>query len=177
MDRTLRSVKPAFLASAAKMPCASAILDRQVDQAELQADADLRHLRAHRHGGDKAVSPPTAPSQRPARFAPDMRFLPVNVVVFPFQQARPRGVNVTARPLPVSIRSSRAMIASFHTESCGQVLREASMASPYVRGRLATQARNCLVNMLPIDGRAKQIVRVIVIILGILSLLRYLAVF
>jgi hypothetical protein len=31
-----------------------------------------------------------------------------------------------------------------------------------------------LVNMLPIDGRAKQIVRVIVIIIGILSLLRYL---
>ncbi len=34
-----------------------------------------------------------------------------------------------------------------------------------------------LVNMLPIDGRAKQIVRMIVIIIGILSLLRYLAVF
>ena len=34
-----------------------------------------------------------------------------------------------------------------------------------------------LVNMLPIDGRAKQIVRVIVIILGVLSLLKYLAVF
>ena len=34
-----------------------------------------------------------------------------------------------------------------------------------------------LVNMLPIDGRAKQIVRVIVIIIGVLSLLRYLAVF
>ena len=34
-----------------------------------------------------------------------------------------------------------------------------------------------LVNMLPIDGRAKQIVRVIIIILGILSLLRCLAVF
>jgi hypothetical protein len=34
-----------------------------------------------------------------------------------------------------------------------------------------------LVNMLPIDCRAKQIVRVIVIIIGILSLLRYLAVF
>ena len=34
-----------------------------------------------------------------------------------------------------------------------------------------------LVNMLPIDGRAKQIVRVVVIIMGILSLLRYLAVF
>ena len=34
-----------------------------------------------------------------------------------------------------------------------------------------------LVDMLPIDGRAKQIVRVIVIIIGILSLLRYLAVF
>ena len=33
-----------------------------------------------------------------------------------------------------------------------------------------------LVNMLPIDGRAKQIVRVIVIIIGILSLLRYLSV-
>ena len=29
-----------------------------------------------------------------------------------------------------------------------------------------------LVNMLPIDGRAKQIARVIVIIIGILSLLR-----
>jgi len=34
-----------------------------------------------------------------------------------------------------------------------------------------------LVDRLPIDGRAKQIVRVIVIIIGILSLLRYLAVF
>ena len=34
-----------------------------------------------------------------------------------------------------------------------------------------------LVNMLPIDGRAKQIVRVIVIIIGVLSLLKYLAVF
>jgi hypothetical protein len=34
-----------------------------------------------------------------------------------------------------------------------------------------------LVNMLPLDGRAKQIVRVIVIIIGIISLLRYLAVF
>ena len=31
-----------------------------------------------------------------------------------------------------------------------------------------------LVNMLPIDGRAKQIVRVIVIIIGVLSLLDYL---
>jgi hypothetical protein len=34
-----------------------------------------------------------------------------------------------------------------------------------------------LVNMLPLDGRAKQIVRVIVIILGVISLLKYLAVF
>jgi hypothetical protein len=34
-----------------------------------------------------------------------------------------------------------------------------------------------LVNLLPLDGRAKQIVRVIVIVLGILSLLRALAVF
>ena len=34
-----------------------------------------------------------------------------------------------------------------------------------------------LVNMLPLDGRAKQIVRVIVIILGVVSLLKYLAVF
>jgi hypothetical protein len=34
-----------------------------------------------------------------------------------------------------------------------------------------------LVNMLPIDGRAKQIVRIIVIIIGILSMLKYLAVF
>jgi hypothetical protein len=34
-----------------------------------------------------------------------------------------------------------------------------------------------LINMLPIDGRAKQIVRVIVIIIGILSLLKYLTVF
>jgi len=33
-----------------------------------------------------------------------------------------------------------------------------------------------LVNLLPIDGRAKQIVRVVVIIIGIISLLRYLAV-
>jgi hypothetical protein len=34
-----------------------------------------------------------------------------------------------------------------------------------------------LVNMLPIDGRAKQIVRVVVIVLGIISMLRYLSVF
>jgi hypothetical protein len=34
-----------------------------------------------------------------------------------------------------------------------------------------------LVNMLPIDGRAKQIVRVIIIVIGVLSMLKYLAVF
>ena len=34
-----------------------------------------------------------------------------------------------------------------------------------------------LINLLPIDGRAKQIVRIVVIIIGVLSLLRYLAVF
>jgi hypothetical protein len=34
-----------------------------------------------------------------------------------------------------------------------------------------------LVNMLPLDARAKQIVQVIVIIIGIISLLKYLAVF
>jgi hypothetical protein len=34
-----------------------------------------------------------------------------------------------------------------------------------------------LINMLPIDGRAKQIVRIIVIIIGVLSLLRYISVF
>ncbi len=34
-----------------------------------------------------------------------------------------------------------------------------------------------LVNMQPIDGRARQIVRVIVIVIGIVSLLKYLAVF
>lgn len=34
-----------------------------------------------------------------------------------------------------------------------------------------------LINMLPIDGRAKQIARIIVIVIGVLSLLKYLAVF
>jgi hypothetical protein len=34
-----------------------------------------------------------------------------------------------------------------------------------------------LVNMLPIDGRAKQIIRIVVIIIGVLSLLKYIAVF
>jgi hypothetical protein len=34
-----------------------------------------------------------------------------------------------------------------------------------------------LIGMLPIDGRAKQIARIVVIIIGIISLLRYLAVF
>ena len=34
-----------------------------------------------------------------------------------------------------------------------------------------------LVNLLPIDGRAKQIVRVIVIIIGVIYLLRHLAIF
>jgi hypothetical protein len=34
-----------------------------------------------------------------------------------------------------------------------------------------------LINLLPLDARAKQIVRVIVIILGVISLLKYIAVF
>jgi hypothetical protein len=34
-----------------------------------------------------------------------------------------------------------------------------------------------LVNILPIDGRVKQIVQIIVILIGIISLLKYLAVF
>ena len=34
-----------------------------------------------------------------------------------------------------------------------------------------------LVNLLPLDGRAKHIARVIVIVIGIISLLKYLAVF
>ena len=34
-----------------------------------------------------------------------------------------------------------------------------------------------LVHRLPIDGRAKQIVRIIVIVIGVLSLLKYIAVF
>lgn len=34
-----------------------------------------------------------------------------------------------------------------------------------------------LINILPIDGRAKQIARIVVIILGVISLLKYIAVF
>ena len=34
-----------------------------------------------------------------------------------------------------------------------------------------------LINMLPIDSRAKQIARIIVIIIGVLSLLKYLAIY
>jgi hypothetical protein len=34
-----------------------------------------------------------------------------------------------------------------------------------------------LINMLPLDGRAKQIARIVVIILGVISLLKYIAVF
>ena len=34
-----------------------------------------------------------------------------------------------------------------------------------------------LINLLPLDGRAKQIARVVVIIIGIISLLKLLAVF
>jgi hypothetical protein len=34
-----------------------------------------------------------------------------------------------------------------------------------------------LINMLPLDGRAKQIARVVVIVIGIISMLKYLAVF
>ena len=33
-----------------------------------------------------------------------------------------------------------------------------------------------LINLLPLDGRAKQIARVVVIILGVISLLKYIAV-
>lgn len=34
-----------------------------------------------------------------------------------------------------------------------------------------------LINMLPVDGRVRQILRVIVIVIGIISMLKYLAVF
>lgn len=34
-----------------------------------------------------------------------------------------------------------------------------------------------LINLLPIDGRAKQIARVVVIVIGVISLLKMLAVF
>jgi hypothetical protein len=34
-----------------------------------------------------------------------------------------------------------------------------------------------LINLLPLDSRAKQIARVVVIILGVISLLKYIAVF
>ncbi|MGM4896245.1 Thivi_2564 family membrane protein [Tardiphaga sp. 839_C3_N1_4] len=34
-----------------------------------------------------------------------------------------------------------------------------------------------LINLLPIEGRAKQICRVVVIVLGVISLLKYTAVF
>ena len=34
-----------------------------------------------------------------------------------------------------------------------------------------------LIGMLPLDGRTKQIARVVVIIIGVISLLKYLAVF
>jgi hypothetical protein len=34
-----------------------------------------------------------------------------------------------------------------------------------------------LINLLPLDARAKQIARVVVIILGVVSLLKYIAVF
>ena len=34
-----------------------------------------------------------------------------------------------------------------------------------------------LINLLPLDGRAKQIARVVVIILGVISLPKYIAVF
>jgi hypothetical protein len=34
-----------------------------------------------------------------------------------------------------------------------------------------------LINLLPIDGRARQICRVVVIILGVISLVKYIAVF
>ena len=34
-----------------------------------------------------------------------------------------------------------------------------------------------LINLLPLDGRAKQSARVVVIILGVISLLKYIAVF
>ena len=34
-----------------------------------------------------------------------------------------------------------------------------------------------LINLLPIDGRARQICRVVVIILGVISLLKYITVF
>jgi hypothetical protein len=59
--------------------------------------------------------------------------------------------------------------------------REMQMASSALIGILITFLVVILVlylvNMLPVDGRMKQIIRVIVIIIGVISMLKYLAVF
>jgi hypothetical protein len=74
--------------------------------------------------------------------------------------------------LPIAARSGGTFSRNaFHAEASMNVLIGALITFVVVILILY------LVNMLPIDGRAKQIVRVVVIVLGIISLLKYLAVF
>ena len=68
---------------------------------------------------------------------------------FPSRIARPRGVKITLdRPIvsALSIWIRPSMSASSHTGFLGHVLAHASLASAYVRGRLAIHVRNSKVS-------------------------------
>src|SRR5262249_23229093 len=65
-------------------------------------------------------------------------------------EARPPGVSETS---PRLLRlTSPSITESSHTDRRGQVLRHASITSARVRGRSATQARNC--SMMRLTGSA-----------------------
>ena len=85
--------------------------------------------------------------------------------------------------VPMELDQYRGVIAWARTISSAyfDATREMQMASSALIGILITFLVVILVlylvNMLPVDGRMKQIIRVIVIIIGVISMLKYLAVF
>nr|WP_068022491.1 Thivi_2564 family membrane protein [Rhodoplanes sp. Z2-YC6860] len=81
-----------------------------------------------------------------------------------------------AEPLVIGAAGCRPDIVSYHAALSAKGSAMATLISALITFVVIILVLY-LVNLLPIDGRAKQIVRVIVVIIGILSLLRYLAVF
>ena len=80
--------------------------------------------------------------------------------------------------VPADVEPALVPIPSFATTLSWRTVKIGAMQSPGgPRIFIRTGAQGLTVNMLPIDARAKQIVHVVVVIIGIVSLLKYLTVF
>jgi hypothetical protein len=96
--------------------------------------------------------------------------LPYNYVAFEIARFSDE-TQVPSQELADPSHVNKGLTGAFHDASGGRML--ISVLVTFLVVILVLY----LINMLPLDGRAKQIARVVVIILGVISLLKYIAVF